>query len=144
MACDVNKKQLNFSKICIKQENPWYLENKNMLRTFLDLKLKKLRTSEAFLQFWCSYKKNVYTIRHIYKLRYIYAQNNVVTTPFKVLTLFQRPYNVALTSYASWVGDRICTYCFITLRRLNNTVESPINRMLEKLYDNYVLGDFYF
>ena len=35
--------------------------NKNMLRTFLGLKLKKLRTSEGFLQFWCSYKKNVYT-----------------------------------------------------------------------------------
>ena len=28
-----------------------HLENKNMLRTFLGLKLKKLRTSEGFLQF---------------------------------------------------------------------------------------------
>ena len=36
-----------------------HLENKNMLRTFLGLKLKRLRTSEGFLQFWCSYTKNV-------------------------------------------------------------------------------------
>ena len=29
-----------------------------MLRTFLGFKLKKLRTSEGFIEFWCSYKKN--------------------------------------------------------------------------------------
>jgi len=36
-------------------------ENKNILRTFLGLKLKKLGTSEGFKKFGCSYKKeNVY------------------------------------------------------------------------------------
>ena len=35
-------------------------ENKNILRTFLGSKLKKLRTSEGLKNFRRSYKKNVY------------------------------------------------------------------------------------
>jgi len=41
-----------------------------MLRTFLGLKLKKLRTSEGFLQFWCSYKKkNLYFEKNSWKIQ---------------------------------------------------------------------------
>ena len=56
------KKQKQWSTNRISQryalcEESLHLENKNILRIFLGLKLKKLRTSEGLLQFWCSYKK---------------------------------------------------------------------------------------
>ena len=53
MIVDVNKKnevQFEFfSKIMRHAKESLHLENKNMLRTFLGLKLKKIRTSEGFL-----------------------------------------------------------------------------------------------
>ena len=52
-----NEVQFEFFQRYAPCEESLNLENKNMLRTFLGLKLKKIRTSEGFLQFWCSYKK---------------------------------------------------------------------------------------
>ena len=68
---NVNKKQWSTISRRLRHAREFlYLENKNILRTFLDLKLKKLRTSEGFLQFWCSYKKNkrVYYIKVTWRL----------------------------------------------------------------------------
>ena len=51
---DVNKNnevQFEFLEDMRHARESLHLENKNMLRTFLGLKLKKLRTSEGFLQF---------------------------------------------------------------------------------------------
>ena len=44
MVFDVNKKQFKFLEDVRHARESLYLENKNMLRTFLGLKLKKLRT----------------------------------------------------------------------------------------------------
>ena len=61
MVFDVNKNievQFKFFEDIRHARESLHLENKNMLRAFLGLKLKKkLRTSEGFLLFWCSYKK---------------------------------------------------------------------------------------
>ena len=54
MVFDVNKNievQFKFLEDMCHARESWHLENKNMLRTFLGLKLKKLRTSEGFVQF---------------------------------------------------------------------------------------------
>ena len=46
-----NEVQLEFLEDMRHARESLPLENKNMLRTFLGLKLKRLRTSEGFLQF---------------------------------------------------------------------------------------------
>ena len=53
MVFDVNKKngaQFELKDMRHARES-LHLENKNILKTFLGLKLKKLRTSEGFLKF---------------------------------------------------------------------------------------------
>ena len=50
-----NEVQFKFLEEMCHARESLHLENKNMLRTFLGLKLKKPRTSEGFLQFCCSY-----------------------------------------------------------------------------------------
>ena len=54
--CEIEE-QFEFLKHMHHTRESLRLEKKNMLRTFLGLKLKKLRTSEGFLQFGSSYKK---------------------------------------------------------------------------------------
>ena len=52
----VDFKTCNFLENCTKILEK-STENKNMLRTSLGLRSKKLRTLEGFKKFWCSYKK---------------------------------------------------------------------------------------
>ena len=53
-----------------KQKKVWTYrlrKTKNTLRTFLGLEPKKLRTSEGFKSFWCSYKKTYAgTVRFVF------------------------------------------------------------------------------
>lgn len=54
-------------------------ETKNMLRTLLSFKPKKLRTCGGFIKFWCSNKKNCMT-QNSTKQREKTNKKNIITS----------------------------------------------------------------